>query len=98
MRRLMLNDLVNPTTNTTPNTTLAKLARRTLVAVSLVMGVGLAGVGFARGRAEQRAGGRDEPAGFASPQSAGGRREHGRDDERFGRRAASRRGAAAREG
>ena len=50
----MLNDLVNPTTNATPNTTLAKLARRVLVAVSLVMGMGLAGVAFARGKAEPR--------------------------------------------
>jgi 3D (Asp-Asp-Asp) domain-containing protein len=50
----MLDDLVNPTTNTTPNTTLARLARRTLVAVSLIIGVGLAGVGFARGTDQQR--------------------------------------------
>jgi 3D (Asp-Asp-Asp) domain-containing protein len=51
----MLNDLVNPTTtNATPNTALARLARRLLVAVSLVIGVGLAGVGFARGQAEPR--------------------------------------------
>ena len=46
----MLDDLVNPTTNLPPTTTIfAKLARRALVAVSLIMGVGLAGVVFARG-------------------------------------------------
>ena len=46
----MLDDLVNPTTNLPPTTTiLAKLARRALVAVSLIIGVGLAGVVFARG-------------------------------------------------
>jgi 3D (Asp-Asp-Asp) domain-containing protein len=50
MRRPMLDDLVNPTTNLPPTTTiLAKLARRALVAVSLIIGVGLAGVVFARG-------------------------------------------------
>jgi len=50
----MLNDLVNPTTNATPNTTLARLARRLLVAVSLIIGLGLAGVAFARGKADPR--------------------------------------------
>ena len=46
----MLDDLVNPTTNfPQADTTLAKLARRTLVAVSVTLGIGLAGVVFARG-------------------------------------------------
>ena len=53
----MLNDLVNPTTNLPPTTkALAKLARRVLVAVSVVIGVGLAGVVFARGTVERRGG------------------------------------------
>jgi 3D (Asp-Asp-Asp) domain-containing protein len=50
----MLNDLVNPTTNAHPTTTIARFARRLLVAVSVIIGVGLAGVGFARGTAERR--------------------------------------------
>ena len=52
----MLDDLVNPTTNLPPTTTmLAKLARRALVAVSVVLGIGLAGVVFARGTVQRGA-------------------------------------------
>jgi 3D (Asp-Asp-Asp) domain-containing protein len=48
----MLDDLVNPTTNfPQANSTLAKLARRALVAVSVILGIGLTGVTFGRGTA-----------------------------------------------
>jgi len=50
----MLDDLVNPTTNLPPTTTvLAKLARRALVAASVIIGIGLAGVVFARGTSQR---------------------------------------------